>query len=61
MGEKEWFFLLKEIYNMYTDLILTIYIYFSVGTDILCVVGTTYYASSIYKSSIVTDRKSSVW
>ena len=41
---------------MYTDLILTIYIYFSVGTDILCVVGTTYYASSICKSSIVTDK-----
>ena len=26
---------------------MTIYIYFSVGTDELCVVGTTYYVSKI--------------
>ena len=38
---------LEEIYNIYTSLIRTIFIYFSVGTDELCVVGTTYYASKI--------------
>ena len=36
---------------------MTIYIYFSVGTDILCVVGTTYYASNICKGSIELQIK----
>ena len=48
---------LEEIYNIYTSLIRTIFIYFSVGTDELCVVGTTYYASNVCKGSIKLQIK----